>query len=856
MRTFKKILLHLLMVIVLSTAWNMSARAEDENISWKLEDGVLTISGSGAVPDYEAGKSPWYNDRSSIKEIQVESGITRVGNYAFYYSSCVEKVTLAETVTSIGDHAFDCNDVLGSVNMPGVTTIGDYAFSNCYRLSDSEWTAQLTEIGDYAFYMCEDLGDVSFSDCLTTIGDYAFSRCYSIEQLELPQSLTTVGNYTFEYCTGLENVSLPDEMTSLGASMFKGCSALTQVKLPESLTGIPQSIFYDCENLVWVWIPDGVKEIGRSAFEHCARMERILIPGSVTTIGYGAFYNCLNLASGCYFGEEAGWKKVSVAGCNEPLLNVTMEYDPHVYSSYTILQERKCTENGVVKCISADGTERTEMLQALGHNYIKGNDSTSWVCAECNEEVKTDEGTLEYGSLGPNLTWQLSQEGVLKISGSGPMINSDADMTVPWYNQRLSVVCAVIEDGVTNLGDHAFYYHINLNAVSLPDSMTTIGKNSFDDCKKLAEVNLPESLVKIDNKAFATCPLLTVVNLPDTVETVGDYAFYDDDGLTRVEFPKGLTSIGKWAFYSCDNLAEAVINSGKCTVGEGAFGQCASGLTLWGVKGSAVETYATENGITFETLEGEVHEHSFTNYVSDKNATCTKDGTKTAKCDSCDMTDTIKDDGSATGHNWGKGVVTKATTSKNGKITYTCSECKQTKSTTIYYPKTVTLSTTSYTYNGKVKKPTVTAKNSAGKTISSSNYTVSYAEGRKNVGRYAVKVTFKGNYSGSLTKYFTIKPKSTSISSLTKATKAFTVKWKKPTSMYRKQMTGYQIRYSTSSKMTSAKMVTVKSTTATSKKISNLKAKKYYYVQLRTYKKIDSKYYYSGWSSVKKVKTR
>ena len=104
----------------------------------------------------------------------------------------------------------------------------------------------------------------------------------------------------------------------------------------------------------------------------------------------------------------------------------------------------------------------------------------------------------------------------------------------------------------------------------------------------------------------------------------------------------------------------------------------------------------------------------------------------------------------------------KATTSKNGQITKKCISCDKTITETIYYPKTITLSKTKYTYDGKIHKPTVTVKDSKGKTISSSNYTVSYSSGCKNVGKYKVTIKMKGNYSGSKTLYFTIVPKNSS----------------------------------------------------------------------------------------------
>ncbi len=172
-------------------------------------------------------------------------------------------------------------------------------------------------------------------------------------------------------------------------------------------------------------------------------------------------------------------------------------------------------------------------------------------------------------------------------------------------------------------------------------------------------------------------------------------------------------------------------------------------------------------------------------------------------------------------------------------------------------PKTLTLSKTSYTYDGKVKKPTVTVKDTAGKVIPASNYTVTYAKGRKNVGVYSVKATFKGEYKGTLSGSFKIIPKTTSVKSAKGGKKNMTVKWKKQT----KQTTGYQIQYSTKKKFTSGtKTVTIKKNKTTSKKITKLKKNKKYYVRIRTYKTVKvngkSTKIYSSWSKVKSAKTK
>lgn len=202
-----------------------------------------------------------------------------------------------------------------------------------------------------------------------------------------------------------------------------------------------------------------------------------------------------------------------------------------------------------------------------------------------------------------------------------------------------------------------------------------------------------------------------------------------------------------------------------------------------------------------------------------------------------------------------KTTTTKAKPGTNGKIVSKCS-CGSVKSTTtIYAPKTLTLSTTSYTYNGKTKKPTVKVKDSKGNTISSTHYTVSYASGRKYVGKYKVTVKFNSTsskYTGTMSAYFNINPKGTTLKTPTAGSKSFTAKWTKQST----QTSGYQLQYSTSSKFTSAKTVTISSNKTISKKITKLTAKKKYYVRIRTYKTVSGTKYYSAWSSTKTVTTK
>ena len=170
----------------------------------------------------------------------------------------------------------------------------------------------------------------------------------------------------------------------------------------------------------------------------------------------------------------------------------------------------------------------------------------------------------------------------------------------------------------------------------------------------------------------------------------------------------------------------------------------------------------------------------------------------------------------------------------------------------------VTLSTSVYTYNRSVRTPAVTVKSGSVTLKKDKDYAAAFASGRKNVGKYSVKVDLKGNYKGTKTVYLTINPKGTSISKLKKAKKAITVKWKKQSAkMATSRITGYQILLATNSSFTqNKKLVTVKGYKKISKKVTKLKGKKKYYVKVRTYKTVSGVNYYSTWSKVKTTKTK
>ena len=182
------------------------------------------------------------------------------------------------------------------------------------------------------------------------------------------------------------------------------------------------------------------------------------------------------------------------------------------------------------------------------------------------------------GTCGDNLQWKLTDEGVLTITGTGEMNNwkdwEDNNYS-PWRADK-SVKQVIIGDGVTTIGDNAFFSCSSLTSVTIPNSVTTIGGSAFSSCSSLTSVTIPNGINTIESGTFSSCSSLTSVTIPNSVTTIGSSAFSFCSSLTSVNIPNSVKTIGKWAFYGCSSLASVTIGNGVTTIGRGAFKDCSS----------------------------------------------------------------------------------------------------------------------------------------------------------------------------------------------------------------------------------------------------------------------------------------
>lgn len=204
MKKFTRILSLLTLCAVLIATFPTVALADDvlsgvcgENLTWTLDSGTLTISGSGEMENYSSNP-PWVKHSDSITNIVLPDGLLSIGSYAFHHCSKFTKITLPDSVV----------------------TIGKFAFERCTALADIDMGSGVCTIEDGAFYLCSDLKDVTLPDSVVTIGKAAFNNCRQLETVHIGTGVSDIGDNAFLYCTSLTNVEIPANVEYIGQYAF------------------------------------------------------------------------------------------------------------------------------------------------------------------------------------------------------------------------------------------------------------------------------------------------------------------------------------------------------------------------------------------------------------------------------------------------------------------------------------------------------------------------------------------------------------------------------------------------------------------------------------------------------------
>ena len=434
-----------------------------QGLRWTLTpDGTLTVTGKGAMPDFNAGEAPWSEYGGRIKALTLGDGIVSVSRCAFHSLTALASVNLPDSLMIIDEYGFYGCSSLESVTLPDTLYyIGAYAFRRSgittvsapdgWRASDGAFVPLTVDTLTDTYYKKVLSRDPEASE--TVIADGVFGKNASLRwTLTASGDLTVTGKGkmpTFSsngtpwnnYRSVIRRVIISEGVTDIGRCSFHTSRPLTELSLPSTLTRIREYAFYGCVSLRSVTLPEGVTEIGKFAFRKCR---------SLTAASFGITY-------GWYAdGERLSSSEITVAGADMLTLS-------HYKSVWT----------------------RDENAQADA----------------------IDPYLADGGACNSRITWRLTYTDEAKtkmkltVSGTGAMPNYGT-AAAPWYKYLEYITAIEVTEGITEIGRCAFYGLKRVTEVTLPEGLTAIGDYAFNSCKALANIHIPNTVTHVSPTAF------------------------------------------------------------------------------------------------------------------------------------------------------------------------------------------------------------------------------------------------------------------------------------------------------------------------------------------------------------------
>lgn len=364
-------------------------------LHWEVKDSLLdgktlTISGTGAMPDFDfpnGNLAPWWNYKAlgmikagigglnlngikidpigDLKKVVIKDGVTNVSNYALFFLPAATQITLPESVTSIGRYGIALCSKLTGMSIPkGVTEIGDFGLAG------------------------DGLTAVTLPDGLQSLGRGAFDACASISGTTLPAAITAVPDKCFNDCTKLLTVDYKGEVTAIGERAFEGCKSLTKAPIPAAVTTLGNSAFNGCVALTDVTLPAGVTVVPDACFQDCTALADMKLPGTVTSVGHNAFTGCTALKDvRCYGAPPTVQPGGAAEHSFEPGI-VTIHYNPDPVYGWTLdadgtWQGYKVSSKGACLHTGYGTTENTVPATCGADGHI------DTICSNCGDVIAT-----------------------------------------------------------------------------------------------------------------------------------------------------------------------------------------------------------------------------------------------------------------------------------------------------------------------------------------------------------------------------------------------------------------------------------------------------------------------------------
>ena len=606
----------------------------NSTITWEIySDGLLLISGTGAIPSYSTSSTaPWYQYADSITRIFVRDTVTSIGAFAFYGCSKVRHVSLpfvGESRTATGlkgtfgyifgyttngysqktttgsntdsvyykdttnsdgyslktvSHTVGTKDTYNSTAfIPGAcyasTVTGTSSWYTCadygYKQSSSSSTTYYGNIRTYVFSIPTTLTTVNITDA-THISDAAFNNCTYLTTINLNDGITSIGDYAFQANIALKNFTIPESVTNIGKYAFNYDRALVEVYIPNAVTSITERAFYGCTGMTKIVISKNATVIGDYAF-YDAALKQLVIPEKVTSIGQYAFSKCTLLTEVNIPDSVTSMGQYVFAG-NTKVTKYTIGSGLRVIPTYAF------SNNTALKSITVPNTVTN--IESFAFNGCSAIEEITLPFAGESRTATELKGTFgyifgysTYGYSQRTSTGSQSDSVYYKDTtnsdGYSLRTVSHTVGTKDTYNSTAFIPGACYASTAT--GTSSWYTCADYGYKSSSSSTTTYYGNirtySFSIPTTLKTVNITDA-TQISDAAFNNCTYITNINLNDGIEKIGAYAFQNNSVLKDFTIPETVKTIGAYAFNYDVALTEVYIPDAVTTIPEYAFYGC------------------------------------------------------------------------------------------------------------------------------------------------------------------------------------------------------------------------------------------------------------------------------------------
>ena len=458
-----------------------------KDLTWIFdsESGVLTISGTGKIYDFEsASQCPWYQYHLTVRSIVIEDGVTGIGDYAFTDCGNLTSVSIPSGVTSIGEKAFANCTSITSVTVPGsVTEIKASAFANCPSIS-------FVDTDNLAAWCSRKYGNSEANPLYPGAALYVNNK--KLSALDLPAAVTAVSDYAFYCCNTITGVTIPENVTQVGASAFQGCDNLVEVTVKGGKTDIGRSAFASCNKLETVGIQANEAHVGDSAFASCGALSDVIVQSDTVSIGASAFKNCKQLLDITLQGAVTSIGTGAFTGCAIKTVRIT-DLEAWCRLTHTDISSNPLQADADLYLNDEKVTDLT-----WPENITTLSDYTFYNCTSLKSVRIPDSVTSNAASTFANCT-------NLDFIEIPQLFITKYKLSILWTNTfpNCPLKTVSLSDNVTTI-DTPFFDRRGIESLIFPEAIKAIANNASGACTSIKDVYYIGSAEEWENVRIGT----------------------------------------------------------------------------------------------------------------------------------------------------------------------------------------------------------------------------------------------------------------------------------------------------------------------------------------------------------------